>query len=152
MTRFPTLAVLAVVGALVAPAAQAQQGSTPTTPTGVSRVVLIRIKPGHSAEFWNDVRQHLKPIYDEEKRRGIIADWSMETKVTTDREEDWSVALGITYRNWAALDNVIALAEPVTLAHYGTAEKRTAATMARGEHGAVVQSILLRNVTVNDWK
>lgn len=72
--------------------------------------------------------------------------------MTSDSENDWSVALGLTYKNYAALDNLGMLTDPITLAHYGTTEKRTAQNTLRGEYATVVQSFLLRNQTVNEWK
>ena len=150
--RHQSLAVLALAGSLWTSPALAQSGSPALTPTGLTRIVLIRIKPGKAPDFWNDMRQHLKPIYDEEVKRGILTSWGLETKVTSDSENDWSVVLGLTYKNYAALDNLGALTDPITLAHYGSMEKRTAQTMLRGDYATIVQSFLLRNQTVNEWK
>ena len=150
--RLSHLVSLAVVSALSTAPAVAQQGSPNTTPTTVTRIVLIRIKTGRASEFWKDVRQNLKPIYDEEKRRGVIVEWSMATKVTTDNENDYGVVLRLTYKNFGALDSLTPLTDPITLAHYGTVEKRTTANNARGDNGTVVQSFLLRDATVNEWK
>lgn len=145
-------ASLALAGLLCAAPLLAQQGSPNSTPMGVTRVVLVRILPNESAAFWQDVRQHLKPIYDEEKRQGMIQDWGISTKTTIDSENDWSVAMTFTYKNWAALDDFAARTDPITLAHYGTAAKRTDANNARATHGRIVQSFLVRGQTVNDWK
>jgi hypothetical protein len=145
------IAIAAFVIALCSTGAGAQQ-SPNTTPGTVTRVVLLRIKPGHGDQFWADMRQHLKPIYDEEKRQGILTDYSVGTKATTDNPEDWNVVLTITYPNWAALDNLTSRTDPINLAHYGSAANRTAAGNARIEHGTTVASFLVRNQTVNPWK
>ncbi len=143
------LAALAVV--LGSTTVLAQQ-SPNTTATTVTRVVLIRIKPGHTDQFWQDVRQHLKPVYDEERRQGILTDYSVATKTTTENPDDWNVALTLTYRNWAALDSLGPRTDPITLAHYGNAANRTAAGNARIEHGTIVASFLVRDQNVNPWK
>jgi hypothetical protein len=143
---------LAALALAISSAPTLAQQSPNTTPTTVSRVVLIRVKPGHNDQFWADFRQHGKPVYDEEKRQGILTDWSVATKPTVDNPDDWGVALVLTYPNWAALDNLATRTEPVTLAHYGSAANRTAAGNARIEHGTVVSSFLLRGQTVNPWK
>ena len=145
-------ASLALAGLLCATPLLAQTGSPNTTPLGVTRVVLIRILPNEATAFWQDVRQHLKPVYEEQKRQGIIQDYGFSTKSTTDSENDWSVALTLTYKNWAALDDAGPRSDPITLAHYGSAAKRTEAGNARATHGRVVQSFLVRGQTVNDWK
>ena len=145
------LALTALALALSAAPALAQQ-SPNTTPTTVTRVILIHIKPGRSDQFWQDFRQHLKPVYDEEKRQGILTDYGVSTKVTSDSPDDWSVALTLTYANWAALDNLGPRTDPITLAHYGSAANRTAAANARIENGNTVSSFLVRGQTVNAWK
>ena len=145
------LALAALALAITAAPALAQQ-SPNTTPTTVTRVNLIKIKPGHADPFWADMRQHLKPIYDEQKRQGLLADYSFGTKSTTDSPDDWNVVLTLTYPNWAALDTFTSRSDPITLAHYGSAANRTAANLARIDHGMIVASFLVRNQTVNPWK
>ena len=86
------LPVAALALMLCAAPALAQQGSPNTTPGTVTRVNLVRIKPGHTDQFWADVRQHLKPIIDEQKRQGIVTNYSVATKSTLDNPDDWNVA------------------------------------------------------------
>jgi hypothetical protein len=148
-TRLP-LAALALI--LCGAPALAQQGSPNTTPGTVTRVVLIHIKPGHADMFWQDLRQHGKPVYDEEKRQGILTNYTTGTKSTTDNPDDWNVVLTLTYPNWAALDNLTSRTDPITLAHYGSAAARTAAGLARVEHSVVVASFLVRDQALNPWK
>ena len=148
-TRLP-LAALALM--LCAAPALAQQGSPNTTPGAVTRVVLLHIKPGHNDMFWQDMRQHAKPVYDEEKRQGILVNYTTGTKSTTDNPDDWNVVLTLTYPNWAALDNLTSRTDPITLAHYGSAAARTAAGLARSEHSIVVASFLVRDQALNPWK
>jgi hypothetical protein len=145
------LALAALALALSSAPALAQQ-SPNTTPGTVTRIVLVHIKPGHADPFWQDVRQHLKPIYDEQKRQGLLSNWSVATKPTQDGPEDWNVALALTYPNWAALDTFGTRADPITLAHYGSAANRTAAGNARLEHGSIVANFLVRDQTVLPWK
>lgn len=148
---YKPLTLVALAFALSSAPALAQQ-SPNTTPTTVTRIVLVHIKPGRTDQFWQDFRQHLKPVYDEQKRQGILTDYSVATKVTSDSPEDWNVALTLTYSNWAALDNLGPRTDPITLAHYGSAANRTAAANARIENGTVVSSFLVRGQTVNPWK
>lgn len=146
------IAVAALALMLSAAPALAQPGSPNTTPGTVTRVVLVRIKPGHADPFWADVRQHLKPIWDEQKRLGILTNYTVATKSTLDNPDDWNVASTFTYANWAALDNLASRTDPITLAHYGSAANRTAANLARLDHSMVVASFLVRDQTVNPWK
>ena len=152
MKRMALWSVAGLLGALSSTPLAAQQGSPPTTPGAVTRVTLVQIKPGHAEMFWNDIRQHVKPIYEEYKRRGIIVDYSFGTKTTFDSPGDWDVVITLSYQNWAALDGLGPKIDPVTIAHYGSIAQRTAAGNARIEHRTTVASFLVRQQTVNDWK
>lgn len=145
------LALAALALAITAAPALAQQ-SPNTTPTTVTRVTLVRITPGHGDQFWADIRQNLKPVYDEWKRQGLLTDYSVATKATSESPDDWNVVFTLTYPNWATLDTFMSRSDPITLKHYGSAANRTAANRARIEHGTVVSSFLVRNQTVNPWK
>lgn len=145
------LALAALALAITAAPGLAQQ-SPNTTPTTVTRVTLVKIKPGHGDQFWADIRQNLKPVYDEQKRQGLLTDYSVATKSTTDSPDDWSVVITVTYPNWAALDTFTSRSDPITLKHYGSAANRTAAMLARIEHATIVSSFLVRNQIVNPWK
>ncbi len=102
--------------------------------------------------FWQDVRQNSLPIWEEQKRRGLITDYSVATKTTTEVPEDWNVAITVSYKNWGTLDSFGPRADSLTLRHYGTPAARTAANMARIQHGQIVASFLIRNQTVNPWR
>lgn len=143
---------IALATVLCAPALEAQAGSPNTTPGAVTRVTLVRILPGHNAMFWQDLRQNSLAIWQEQKRRGLIADYSVATKTTTEDPNDWDVAITVSYKNWATLDTFGARNDSVTLGHYGNAEARTAAALARIQHGQTVSSFLIRNQTVNPWR
>ena len=142
--------VLGIV--LCAPVLGAQAGSPNTTAGTVTRVTLLRINPGHASQFWQDVRQHSLPIWEEQHRRGLITHYSVSTKTTTENDSDWSVAFTVSYKNWAVLDSFGARNDSVTRAHYGSVDARTAAGLARNAHAQVVSSFLVRDQTVNPWK
>ncbi|CAN5225165.1 hypothetical protein BH20ACI2_BH20ACI2_07900 [soil metagenome] len=151
--RFLISAVMLVISYCCLPTAAAAQNSTPnTTPGAVTRVILIDIRTGKGDEFWADMRKNLKPIYEAYKTAGIIEGYSVATKSTTDGQEDWDVALTITYKNWAAFDDLGSKTDPITLKHYGSAAARTAAANKRTESGTTVQSFLVRQQMLNEWK
>jgi hypothetical protein len=142
-------APVVVAHAQAAPATQAS-ATPPNTPGAVIRVVHLRLKSGQAPAFWRDVQQHLKPIYEEEKRAGILTDYSFATKTTADSENDWNVSLRLTYPSWASLDNMAQRTDPITLKHYGNAEARTAANTKRTDYATVVESLLMRQQRIND--
>jgi hypothetical protein len=145
----PSYLCLLACGLVSALPAMAQQPAAPvrTTTTAVTRTVLFRILPGQGAAYSQDVVDHLMPVYEAEKQAGIITGYSFFSKATTESPDDWNVGLALTYANYAALDNLNARTDPITLKHYGTAEKRTAAGNARGQIRTVVRSLLTTTVT-----
>jgi hypothetical protein len=120
------------------------------TEGSVWRVTLIDIKPGRNTEFWQDVRQNLKPIWEEYKKAGIIVNYTVDVKTTTDEPGDWDVAFRFEYKNFAALDGLLAKTDPITLKFYGTADARREAGVKRAENGTTVASLLMRQVTPKD--
>jgi len=150
MQKHLPLAALALM--LCAAPVFAQQGSPHTTPTTVKRVIQYRIKPGHADQFWADLRQHGKPVWDELKRQGVFTDYSVATKSTLESPDDWNVRVAFTLPNWATIDNIGSRFDQVALAHYGSAANRSAAEIARLEHSTVVASFLVRDQILNPWK
>jgi hypothetical protein len=150
--RNPSATLLATFLTIAAALPMSAQAPTPnTTPGAVVRVVHIRIKPGRADAFWADMRQNVKPVWDAEKAAGIISDYIVATKSTTEGPNDWGVSFQLVYPNWASLDNLASKTDPITLAHYGSAAKRTAAANARLENAETVASFLTRRQTVNPW-
>src|SRR5712692_2444098 len=119
-----SLFVAAALSLIVAAPLFAQENFTEGP---ISRIVLIHIKPGHTTDFWSDVRQNLKPIYEEYKKQGVITSYGFFTKATLENADDWNVGLTLDYQNYAALDGLAVRTDPITLKFYGSREARTAA-------------------------
>jgi len=114
----------------------------------VWRIVQMHIHPGQADAFWTDIRQHLKPIYDEQKKQGLITDYKVFVNPTANGPNDWSVTVGLLYANWAALDQVAAKAETITAQHYGSRQAMMQAAKARADLADVVANHLVREVTL----
>lgn len=138
-----SLFVLAVVFTFASLPLFAQENFTEGT---VSRIVLFHIKPGHATEFWNDVRQNSKPIFEEYKKQGVITDYAFFTKLNSENPEDWNVGINLIYKNFAALDGLTSRTDPITLKFYGGREARAAVMAKRTEHSTVVSTFLVRSI------
>ncbi len=73
MRRFSPF-IFALVMFLAVLPARAQEHYNEGT---ISRVVLIKIKPGHFDAFMQDLRDNLRPVYDQEKQEGLILDYKI---------------------------------------------------------------------------
>ncbi len=116
------------------------------TPGPVWRVNYYSIKPGQSDAFWKDFRENLKPVYDDFKKEGWITDFKVWTNPTLDHPGDWDVAVGISYANWAALDELDGKAATVVIKHFGSREAMIEAGKKRAELRDLVASHLAREV------
>jgi hypothetical protein len=112
----------------------------------VWRVTYMHLKPGMGDAFWNDFRQHIKPVLEEQKKQGLISDYKTFTNPVTNQPNDWDVAFGVLYSNWAALDQIDAKAASVVVKHYGSREAAFEAARKRADLRDIVASHLAREV------
>jgi len=113
----------------------------------VWRVTYYHIKPGQGDAFWKDFRENLKPVYDAVKKEGMLTDYKVWTNVTTDHPDDWDIAVGLLFPNWAALDQLDAKAATISTKHYGSRDAMLDAAKKRNEIREVVASKLAHEVT-----
>ena len=140
------LARIALVAMLLMLAASAN-AQNPNYDSGpVWRVIYLHIKPGQGDAFWNDIKQNLKPVWDAEKQQGIISDYKFYTNPIATRQDDWTVALGILYPNWAALDELDAKGATISAQHYGSRDAMQAAGQKRLQMVDIVSIQIAREV------
>ncbi len=114
----------------------------------VSRVLLLDAAPGKLNDCLADLRQNLKPVYEELKGQGIIQDYALSLNLTSSSPEDWDVSVRLVYANLAALDGLTAKTDPITLKFYGGKEKRQAALDKRVTLCRLSESRLTRQITL----
>lgn len=112
----------------------------------VWRVTYFHIKSGQGDAFWNDVRQHGKPVLEEQKKQGLILAYKYYTNPVLNNPGDSDVAVAISYPNWAAIDQLAAKGFTIAEKHYGSREAMTEAGRKRDEIRDVVASHLAREV------
>jgi hypothetical protein len=125
----------------------AQTVNVKVTPSAVSRVVMFKVNPGQRPAFDQDVMTNQIPVWEEEKKAGILTEYQLFNNVTLDNPNDWGVAVVLTYPNYATLDTLGDKADPITLKHYGTAAKRQAAGDRRNQLATVVSNRLIRPIS-----
>jgi hypothetical protein len=116
----------------------------------INRIILVDIKPGKGSDFWTDLRQNLRPLYDEYKRQGLIQNYSVGVKTTAEGPQDWDAVIILTFKNWAALDTFATKGDSVSMRYYGSYGKRSDMGSKRAEAGNIVSSFLVRDVTLKD--
>lgn len=113
----------------------------------VWRITLIKVKPNQFDNYMKSLRANTKPLFDEAKKQGVIVDYKVHLKSTTEEEEDWDIAVAVQYKNFAALDGLEAKMDAIQEKLGGqpaaqqTAEKRLAMR-------EIVSSFLIREVNL----
>jgi hypothetical protein len=114
----------------------------------VWRVIYIDVKPGMGDQFWTDIRQNFRPIYEEFKKQGWVLDYKFYTNPVFENPNDWSVAIAIEYKNWSTLDDMAEKATAIAEKHYGNRQAMSDAAKKRNEISPTLRSALAREVTL----
>jgi hypothetical protein len=139
--------LLAILFALTLLTALPAYSQNPNFDVGqVWRVTYFRLKPGQGEAFWKDFRENVKPVYESVKKEGILSDYKVWTNATTENANDWDVAVGLMFANWAALDQIDAKVATIVAKHYGSRDAMIDAGKKRNDLREVVMSKLAREV------
>ena len=114
----------------------------------VTRVVLVKILPGHFNAFMEDLKKNIVPIWDSEKSSGLIQDYGMFFNMTSSGPEDWDFGYTLTYKNMAALDGLADKVYGLRMKQYGDKDSEQKVIDKRVENVRVISSSLLRDITL----
>lgn len=114
----------------------------------VTRVVLLSIIPGHSDALFTDLKKNVVPLWEAEKKAGLILDYSLFINQTSAGSNDWDVGYTLTYKNMAALDGLPDKVYELRMKQYGSKEDEQKVIEKRVETAKVVSSSLLRDITL----
>ena len=140
---------------LFAIGAQAQTTAPASSPGSVMRIIYYDIKPGKGAEYMKYRREHAKPILDEMKKQGVVADYMWLTNPTGNGPSNWDVALVLVYKTYSdALENAEngRKFDEIVLKHYGSPEAKDKAEALERELRDVMSSHLMREQILNPIK
>ena len=112
----------------------------------VWRVTLVKVKPNQMDAYLTSLRQNSKPLLDEQKRQGLIVDYKVFLKETTEGPHDWDLALAVQYKNHAAMDGLTAKGEAIRDKVMGGKQQAQQVGEKRVEMREIVSSTLLQEV------
>jgi hypothetical protein len=101
---------------------------------------FIRTRPNQKDAYLSSLKQNAKPIWDEEKRQGLILDYKVFNNLTQHDPQDWDIELAIQFRNFAALDGFEA--KEMQIAGKQAGSEPAAATRALGEKHVEMREIV----------
>jgi hypothetical protein len=138
---------MAVLGVSLA-AVSAAPAQVPYSEGPVTRVVLIKIAPGHADAVYADFKKNIIPIWESEKSAGLILDYGMFLNTTTSGPDDWDLGYTITYKNMGALDGLPDKVWDIRMKQYGDHSAEQKVIEKRAENAHIVTSSLLRGITL----
>jgi hypothetical protein len=115
---------------------------------GVTRVTLVQILPGHFNAFMDDLKTNLKPIWEAEKKAGLIENYSIFLNATRANPDDWDIGFTLSYKNFAALDGLAQKVLDLRMQQYGDKSKEQQVIDKRVQNGRLITSILTREITL----
>ena len=118
------------------------------TEGGVTRVTLVQILPGHFNAFMDDLKNNIKPIWDAEKKAGLIENYSIFLNATRANPDDWDIGFTLSYKNFAALDGLAQKVLDLRMQQYGDKSKEQQVIDKRMQNGRLITSILTREITL----
>lgn len=142
----PLLALAVLVASLAGWSSASAQ--VPYNESTVNRVVLIRILPGHFDAFMADMKKNIMPIWEAEKKAGLIVDYGIFLNTTSSGPDDWDFGFQITYKNMAALDGLADKVYDLRMKQYGDRAAEQKVIDNRVQNAKVVESILDRDITL----
>ena len=138
------LGAFAALVAFVAVTGTAVAEDRPYAEGTVSVVSSIRTEPGQGDTYMRYLATTYKQLMEEQKKAGIIVDWSV---YTTPRTADGpNLYLVTTYKNLAAMDGLQDKMEAMQEKMFGNQAARDAATVARGKMRTAIGSEVIRKV------
>jgi hypothetical protein len=67
-------------------------------------ITYVRTKPNQRDAYLASLKQNTKPIFEEEKKQGLILDYKIFNNLTQHDPQEWNIAIAVQYKNFAALD------------------------------------------------
>jgi hypothetical protein len=118
------------------------------TEGGVTRVTLVQILPGHFNAFMDDLKNNIKPIWEAQKKAGLIESYGIFLNTTKANADDWDIGFSLGYKNFAALDGLAQKVLDLRMKQYGDKSKEQQVIDKRVQNVRVVISVLTREITL----
>ena len=140
------LSLLLLSAALATGAATATaQDERAYTEGAVVIVSYIRTEPGMFDDYMRYLSSTYKKLMDEQKKAGIIMEYGVYGAEPRN-ETDPDLILTITYKNFAALDNLAERADPIERKVWSSLAKANEAELSRGKLRTQVGGQTLRQL------
>jgi len=134
------------------------QNSTPATMTAegsgapylegpVWTLTFIKTKAGLGDDYFRQITQTVKPVYEEEKKEKIILDYKILSGDSMGAA-DFNVVVMVEYPNMAALDGLREKTDPILEKVMGSEEQRRTMAVKRLDIREILGTKTMREITL----
>jgi hypothetical protein len=121
--------------------------SAPYNEGPVWTLTMIKTKTGLGDEYFKQITQTVKPVYEEEKKQKIILDYKILNGEATS-PQDFNILILVEYPNWAAFDNLRDKMDPIVEKVMGTEDQRRATAVKRLDIREILGTKTMREITL----
>ena len=108
---------------------------------------MIKTKTGMSDDYFRQISQTVKPVYEEEKTRKIILDYKILDGDAMGAQ-DFNILIMVQYPNMAALDGLRDKMDPIIEKVMGTEDQRRATAVKRLDIREILGTKTMREITL----
>jgi hypothetical protein len=119
----------------------------PYTEGPVTRISYIKIKPGMFDAYMKWIATERKTLMEEYKKAGVILGWKVYgAEARSPREAD--LILTVTYKNWAAFDNLDDRQDAIAERLQGSSEKQNQMAIGREQMREVLGNETIQELVI----
>ena len=121
--------------------------SAPYNEGSVWTLTMIKTKTGLADEYFKQITETVKPVYDEEKKQKVILDYKILNGEASS-PHDFNILILVEYPNWAAFDNLRDKMDPVIAKVMGSEEQRKEMAVKRLDIREILGTKTMREITL----
>jgi hypothetical protein len=122
-------------------------GGRPYVEGPVWTLTMIKTKAGLDDDYFRQISQTVKPVYEEEKKQKIILDYKILNGDATG-SHDFNIVIMVEYPNMAALDGLRDKMDPIVEKVMGSEEQRRATAVKRLDIREILGTKTMREITL----
>lgn len=121
--------------------------SAPYTEGSVWTLTMIKTKSGLSDDYFKQISQSVKPVYEEMKKQKTILDYKI-LEGDSVNPEDFDVLIMVQYANMAALDGLRDKMDPIVEKVMGSEDQRRSTAVKRLDIREIRGTKTMREITL----
>lgn len=125
----------------------AKSTGAPYTEGSVWTLTMIKTKAGLGDDYFRQISQSVKPVYEEEKKQKIILDYKI-LEGDAMGPQDFNIIIMVEYPNMAALDGLRDKMDPIVEKVMGSQDQQRTTAVKRLDIREILGTKTMREITL----